>query len=188
MKNKLIFCFAAIISIALLLFAGCAAKTPQDQLQINELDKQTYQNALSAQNSELCGAIEDKDLKTNCETTIKEQKLKNEIVAAKDASKCSQLTIETLKKTCEIEVKSAIEAKKTIEEAQKEAQTKNDLLNQIISGGNIAKCADLKEKNFQNICKDSIYFNQAVSAKDAGLCKKISDKEKQVSCENISKL
>lgn len=186
MKVKTSYLGIAFGIAAFLLLAACA-KTPQNQLQASELDKSTYQKALSAQNLELCAVIEDKDLKTNCETTIKEQKLETEIVASKDASKCSQLTIETLQKTCEIEIKAGIEAEKKSQEIQQEAQNKNDLFNQIVQEGNPSKCSQLKDKNLQNICADSIYFNKATSAKDTNLCTKIEDKERRLSCENMPK-
>ena len=186
MKNKLIHIGMTVSFAAILLFAGCgSSKTPQEQLQLNELDKTTYTKALSTNNAELCSAIEDKALKENCEATIKEQKLKEEAVSSKDPSKCEKLTIENLKKACEIEVKAGIEAEKAVEEIQKKAQAKNDLLNQVIQEGNVSNC-DKLEKNFQNICKDSIYFNKAVSEKDANICKKITKQEKRLSCENIT--
>lgn len=143
-------------AITLLILAACASKTPQEQLRVSELDKQTYERAFLTKNMELCGIIENKELAQNCKTTLEEQKLKEEIIASKDASKCGKLTIETLKKSCEIEIKGIIEAEKKEEERQIYTGKQNTLLNEITQTGDKKKCAQLKEDYWISICKSAI--------------------------------
>ncbi|KKQ71592.1 MAG: hypothetical protein UT33_C0008G0010 [Candidatus Peregrinibacteria bacterium GW2011_GWC2_39_14] len=156
MKNKFLFTALVFALVATLSLTGCAKSlTPEEQVQ-QTLDAQTLQKAMTYQNAELCTAIKDSTVKQVCETTVKEQKLEKEIVETKDVSRCAELSVDSLKQLCWMEVKAKIAAAKSKEQMHQEVIDKNDLLKQIVEAKDVSKCTQLEDLYWINVCKQDI--------------------------------
>lgn len=156
MKNKFLFAGLVFALIASLSLTGCAKTLTPEEVAQKVLDEQALQKAISSKNPDLCKPIQDGKIKDVCALTVEEQGMKSDFVAAKDSSKCGQLTIKSLKQSCEEEIKNILEADKRDEQKRQESQKQNDLLNAIIKSGNISRCKELTTTYLQKTCEEDI--------------------------------
>ncbi|MFA6550438.1 MAG: hypothetical protein WCT36_03735 [Candidatus Gracilibacteria bacterium] len=154
MKNKFLFTALVFALVATLSLTGCAKSlTPEEQAQ-QALDQQTLNRAIDMQKSEFCESIKDVKTKEICVAMVGELKDKNTAISFKDLNKCAQLKTDSIKQSCEIEIKALIDVDEKDKQETDYANEQNGKMGAIVRSGDVSKCKDLKEYYWIQTCEN----------------------------------
>jgi hypothetical protein len=151
---------------------------------ISEADNTAYNGATGLLDATYCDKISDTDLAARCKQDVQDQKYYNDAISTKDTNVCGKITNKDKKSACEIGVSVAMDRVKAASDAEKNAQDQADLMNGIVTAGDIAKCKDLTDVNFERTCEVNILVKKGLSTSDTTVCDSATTEEAKTMCQD----
>lgn len=171
------------IFLILSVFAGCNSATPEKSLSTagdKALDQKFYDQAVQANDANLCNQILDTAMKTECAGIANAGKITQQAVASVDITLCKKIDLARYKTACESQVQPLVDSK----------QADLDRLNieqQAVNKQDPKLCDQIKDENQKSACKYNILANQAAAKKDPSLCNGIGLKDMVMKCKESAK-
>lgn len=149
-------------------------------------DQAAYDGALKLQNTTFCDKIEEQVIRERCVREVNDQKLLQQALAKTDSSLCQKMSTPDAQKACGIRIEVLLTEQKANADKQQAIQNIYDQYNKIVEKGDYIECKNLEDEKFRIACESSILTSKASNTKDQTWCDKISKKEAQEECKQLS--
>lgn len=189
MNKKIKFTVILLVIFAATFLNGCITKTSEKSTQQEAevtadslLDNQLYTEASEQNSLEKCKLISDEAKAEECEKVVNANLISIKAVKERNSKLCKSINLERYKEACNLRVKEQIAQD---EEQKREQQRVNEMTQksqEIHDSGDVTRCKELEDKNFQEVCELNILVNKALEENNKASCNEASTKELQKRC------
>ncbi len=184
MKKLLLLAFALTLA-----FAGCKAAPDNGSNgknllseEINPVDIQIYQQSIDSENLELCNAVEDETLKSECKEIISGNLILRDAITKLDLSLCESIANKQIKQSCEIQVESNLDKEAEAQKLREKMDSQTEKAQELQNNNDLEGCKALEFKNLVKQCQVNVASNLARENKDPSYCDIIEDEFVKNSC------
>lgn len=187
--NKNVKFFMILLAVVVIFLAtGCLEKSERGVLEDKEvtadtlLDNRLYTEAAEGADIQKCSLISNETKAAECKKVVNANMITQQALQKKSKVTCNKINLARYRETCKQKVEDLLKLEREKAEQAEKLAEMSELAQEINDSGDVTRCKELENENFEKTCELNILVNKAIQAKSKDSCGEASTKELQKQC------